>query len=65
MEITENTYIEDIINNCPDTISIFSKYNIQVIICGEVVWDTIKGIAEKNNIDKEKIIDELKKACND
>jgi iron-sulfur cluster repair protein YtfE (RIC family) len=63
MEITKDTTIEEIIEKCPKSLEIFKKYNITVFICGEVVWDTIGGVCEKNAINFEKISEEIKNLC--
>ncbi|MEF3279517.1 MAG: hypothetical protein K6357_00915 [Elusimicrobiota bacterium] len=63
MEINENVFLEDIMNNCPDAINVFINNNLNVMVCGEVVWDTLGNFCKKNNVSLDKIISELKEEC--
>ncbi|MCX8074306.1 MAG: hypothetical protein N2749_01805 [Clostridia bacterium] len=60
MNITPDTSVESIIEKYPETICVFKKYDIEVIICGQVVWDNIGELCLKNGINSEIIIQELK-----
>jgi hypothetical protein len=63
MEISTESAIEEIIEKCPESLKLFEKYNIQVFICGEPIWDNLNSICEKYEIDKTKFIEELKTIC--
>lgn len=63
MEINKDTYIEDIINGCEKSISVFRKYDINVFICSEPIFDTLEGVCTKKGVDIDKLIIELKEVC--
>jgi len=63
MNINSQTSIEELIEICPKAIEIFQKYNINVFLCSEPVWDTISGICEKSNVDINLILSEINEIC--
>lgn len=64
IDIKEDSLIEDILSKCPKSIDVFKKYNIQVIICDEVVWDNLRDIANKNGVESLNPYKLNKKCCN-
>ena len=48
--ISKDTDIEDIINDYPELVCPLKDYGIACIICGELVWGTLKEIAKLKNI---------------
>lgn len=62
-KITEETTIEEILTINPYTVSIFLKYGIPAISCGEPIWGTIRENALKYKVQNiEELIEELNKA---
>ena len=59
MEINQDTPVEKIVEAYPKSIEIFRKYGINVIICGEVVWDSIGEVCRKNGVEPELVIREI------
>lgn len=63
MEINPDISIEELLEKCPKSIEIFQKYSIQVFVCGEPVWDTLRGVCEKNSKNLDLILKEIKEIC--
>lgn len=61
MEINKDTPVEEIVREKPSSIEIFRKFGIEVIICGEVVWDSLGELCEKHNVNPEILINEILK----
>ncbi|MEO0295296.1 MAG: DUF1858 domain-containing protein [candidate division WOR-3 bacterium] len=61
-KITEDTNIEEILALYPDSVSIFLKYGIPAISCGEPIWGSIKENALKYGVKNlEELLEELNK----
>lgn len=60
MDINPQTSVESIVEKYPDSIKVFQKYNINIIICGQIVWDSLEDICKKNGVDVNIIIKEIK-----
>ncbi|MCX7648499.1 MAG: hypothetical protein N2Z60_07805 [Elusimicrobiales bacterium] len=63
MEINPDISIEELIENCPKSIEVFQKHSIPVFVCGEPVWDSLKGVCEKNSKSLDLILKEIKEIC--
>lgn len=63
MKITLKSTIEEIVIKYPSTVSIFFKYGIPAISCGEPIWGTIEENVKKYGVkDPEGLIEELNRA---
>lgn len=61
MEINKNTSVEEIVRKYPKSIDVFKKFNMEVIVCGEIVWDSLGELCEKHGVDFNSVLIELKK----
>lgn len=53
--IDNNIYIEDMVREYPEVISLLAEYGLVCIACGEPVWGTLKELVDKkglNNLDE-------------
>lgn len=60
--ITKDTYIEELIDEIPESIGYFLNHGISLLICGEPAWGTINEIctAKGFSIDRiENIVEEI------
>jgi len=63
MAITKDTFIEELVEEIPESIRYLKEQGIRCIICGEPTWGTLEDAAkEKNFNDKE--IDKFVKDLN-
>lgn len=66
-KITKNIYIEDLIENYPFSAEYLLRNGIRCIVCGEVIWGTLKEACEEKGFDDKttvkfvKELNELKK----
>jgi hypothetical protein len=63
--IDKNIYIEDLVREHPEVISLLADLGIICIACGEPVWGTLEELVDKkglNNFDK--IMVQLNKIIN-
>lgn len=61
MEIDKDTPVEEIIAKNPSSVEVFKRFGMEVIICGEVVWDSVGQLCEKYGVDVDIFLAELKK----
>lgn len=61
--ITQNTYMEDLINDFPAVIPILVRYGVVCIECGEPVWGTLGEALDRAGIkqieDRQTLLAEL------
>ena len=63
IEITEKTYVEDLVNAFPGAVRILSEHNIVCIRCGEPYWGTLGELAaDKGVTDLGPVLDDLRTA---
>lgn len=63
--ITEETYIEDMVRDYPNTVTILMRRGVVCIQCGEPVWGTLGETLDRAGMeDKEALIRELNEAAN-
>lgn len=60
--ITLETYIEDMVKEHPETVTLLIRRGVVCIKCGEPVWGTLGEAMDRANIvDQDEIINELNK----
>lgn len=57
--VKASDYVEDVIEDYPNSIKFFSDKNIVCVQCGEPVWGTVKDIIKQKYDDVDQIIKEL------
>jgi hybrid cluster-associated redox disulfide protein len=58
-KITEDMNIKEVIENHPEVVPVFQKYNMGCIGCIAASFEKIKDIAAVHGIDTKKFIEEL------
>ena len=58
-KITENMNIKEVINKYPETVSVFSKYNMGCIGCIAASFEKIKDIAGVHGVDVKSFVKDL------
>lgn len=53
--ITKNIYIEDLIDDFPESIEYFLGIGISLLVCGEPAWGTIEELCAGKGFDSDKI----------
>ena len=61
LPITGGTLIEDVVRAYPRSVSVFLEFGIRAIVCGDVIWGTIKDEAERVGADLDKLLEALNK----
>ncbi len=61
LPITGDTLIEDVVRAYPKSVSVFLEFGIRAIVCGDVIWGTIKDEAERVGADLYKLLEALNK----
>ncbi|MEO0226864.1 MAG: DUF1858 domain-containing protein [candidate division WOR-3 bacterium] len=56
MEITEKTSVEELLSIYPQLTNVFIKLGLSCYVCGEAFWGTIGELAQKYNVNVNKII---------
>lgn len=64
-KITENMNIGEVIENYPEVISVFQKYNMGCIGCIAASFEKISDIASVHGVDVKKFVKELNEAMNE
>ena len=59
LPITGDTLIEDVVRAYPRSVSVFLEFGIRAIVCGDVIWGTIKDEAERVGADVDKLLEAL------
>ena len=59
LPITGDTLIEDVVRAYPRSVSVFLEFGIRAIVCGDVIWGTIKAEAERVGADLDKLLEAL------
>lgn len=59
MKINKDTPVDKIVEEYPHSVSIFQKYGINVIVCGQVVWHSLGELCEENGVDPDRIINDI------
>ncbi len=59
-DINEQTPVDSLVEKYPWSVEIFQKHGINVIICGQPVWDSIEEVCKNNSVDPSIIIAEIK-----
>jgi len=58
--ITRDTYVEDMVRDYPQTVSILMRRGVVCIKCGEPVWGTLGETLDRaGKTDQDAIIEEL------
>ena len=60
--ISEEMTIQDVINKYPETIKVFSKYNVGCIGCLAASFEKVKDIATVHGIDIKALVKDLNQA---
>ena len=61
-KITKEMSIFDVIEKYPETLEVFSKYNLPCIGCAAAHFENIEAIAKEFDIDIKKFLKDLNKA---
>jgi len=61
--ITKDTYIENLIEDLPESIEYFLGLGISLLVCGEPAWGTIEELCLGRGLDSAKI-DEIVEQLN-
>ena len=64
-KINENMNISEVIENYPELISVFQKYNMGCIGCIAASFEKISDIASVHGVDVKKFVKELNEALNE
>ena len=56
MEVTKDTYIEELVENKPKSVKYLMDKGIKCIACGEPIWGTLEEAAKEKGFSKEDII---------
>jgi hybrid cluster-associated redox disulfide protein len=64
-KITEDMNIKEVIDKYPETIGVFSKYNMGCIGCIAASFEKIKDIAGVHGVDVKSFVKELNEVLND
>lgn len=64
-KINENMNISEVIENYPEVISVFQKYNMGCIGCIAASFEKISDIASVHGVDVKKFVNELNEALNE
>ncbi len=59
MKINKYSNVEDIIREDPQLVSVFIKFGIPCMSCGEPYWGTVEEIARDYKVDIDELIKEL------
>ena len=63
--ITKDTYIEDLVQEHPETVAVLMKHGIICIQCGEPIWGTLGEALDRAGIkEQDMILAELNEALN-
>ncbi|MDA3820010.1 MAG: DUF1858 domain-containing protein [Candidatus Delongbacteria bacterium] len=57
MKITKDIYIEELVDNAPDSVSYLAEHGIRCLRCGEPIWGTLEEAAREKGFDDNKIQD--------
>ena len=63
LPITGDTLIEDVVRAYPKSVSVFLDFGIRAIVCGDVIWGTIKDEAERVGADLDKLLEALNRVA--
>lgn len=55
MKITKETFIEDLVNELPESVEYLMKKGIRCLRCGEPVWGTLESAAKEKGFSTEEI----------
>ncbi len=55
MEITKEIYIEDLVEDLPDSVEYLMTQGIRCLRCGEPIWGTLESAAKEKGFDDEAI----------
>ncbi len=55
MKITKDIYIEELVDNVPDSVSYLAEHGIRCLRCGEPIWGTLEEAAREKGFDDDKI----------
>ncbi|MGC9330364.1 MAG: hypothetical protein ACP5DZ_00630 [Bacteroidales bacterium] len=55
MKITKDIYIEELVDNVPDSVSYLAEHGIRCLRCGEPIWGTLEEAAREKGFDEDKI----------
>jgi len=64
-KITENMNIREVIENHPEVVPVFQKYNMGCIGCIAASFEKIIDIASVHGVDVKKFVEELNNAMNE
>ncbi len=60
MQITEKTSVEDLLAVYPHLAKVFVEFGLPCYVCGEAFWGTIEELAQRYNVDTDRLIKVLK-----
>lgn len=55
-QITKETYIEELVEEYPGTVSYLMNKGIRCLVCGEPSWGTIESAAKEKGFSDEEIV---------
>ena len=61
-KITEDMNIREVIENHPEVVAVFAKYNMECVGCIAASFEKIKDIAAGHGVDVKKFVEELNEA---
>lgn len=64
-KITKDMTIRDVLEKYPETMKVFSKYNIGCAGCFAASFEKVEDIAKVHGTDVDSLIDDLNKAIED
>ncbi len=59
MNITQETLIEDILQQYPALTKVFIQFGLPCLVCGEAFWGTVADIVQGHAVDMDKLIKTL------
>ncbi len=60
--ITGETRIEEVLEEYPQTVRVFTKFGLPCFVCGEPAWGTVGDIASRYGVDLDELLVALNQA---
>lgn len=57
--IAKDTSISEVLRGYPSLVGVFISLGLPCLVCGEPFWGTIEELAQKHNVDVNKLVKQL------
>ena len=54
-QVQRSTWIEDLVETLPESVSFLIERGMKPLACGEPVWETVEGLAKSKGLSDEEI----------